>query len=140
LVIHAIDCRVWSDSGVLIVHVLGILTLASIASIRRLTLEGMQPDTRAVVVDLRKCVSAITPEGWARVANDAVVRTPMAIVCSEPQLHIGTSHVAMMRDRGFNRLVFSELVDAFEWALKTARLAASPQPNQQPSRRRCGGR
>jgi hypothetical protein len=138
MVAHAIDCRVWSDSGVLIVHVLGILTLASMEHLRRLMLDAMSPDTRAVVVDMRKCVSAIGPDGWEKVSQDAVIRTPMAVVCSEAELHVGTSHVAMTRVRGFTRYAFSELVDAFEWALRTSlQHAASPPPSQQQPRRRC---
>jgi hypothetical protein len=116
--VPTIDCRVWNDSGVLIVHVLGLLTLASVDHLRRLMLANMSPEVNAVVLDLRKVVTAIAPEGWRKVAREAVIETPMAIVCSEAELHLATSHVAVTGQRGLPRLAFSELVDAFEWALR----------------------
>lgn len=138
--IPTIDCRVWTDSGVLIVHVLGLLTLASVDHLRRLMLANLTPDINAVVLDMRKVVTAIAGDGWRQVAADAVVKTPMAIVCSEAELHLGASHVAMTEERGFSRLAFSELVDAFEWSLRISRHAASLQPSLREPRRKCGER
>lgn len=141
--IPTIDCRVWTDSGVLIVHVLGLLTLASVDHLRRLMLSNLTPEVNAVVLDLRKVVTAIGDDGWRKVAKDAVIGTPMAIVCAEPELHLGASHVAMTRERGLSRLLFSELVEAFEWSLRLsvqrgASLGPTPAGRRPAERRGCG--
>jgi hypothetical protein len=114
----ALDYRMWSDCGVVVCHVIGLLTLASMRELRAAVARRVSPTTQVVVLDLRKCVTAIDPEGWGVIADESVMRRPIAIVCCGPELHTAHAHAKMVAAKGLTRYVFPDLAGALLWAAR----------------------
>jgi hypothetical protein len=128
----ALDYRMWTDCGVVVCHVIGLLTLASMRDLRAAVVQKVTSDTKAVVLDLRKCATAIDAEGWEALGRESVVRVPVALVCCGPEMHRAHAHARQVAANGMQRYVFPDLAGALLWA---ARLAGAIGGSSASSRR-----
>jgi hypothetical protein len=108
------------DDGMADIDVAGLVSLGSIASLRRDCVAIMcRSDIRAMVVDLRRSsvlLGACDVPLPALSMPQRVVAIPVAIVCSELDEPLFLSHAWHQAYAGLTRAVFTDRDEALSWA------------------------
>jgi hypothetical protein len=116
-----IDIDVTADSGILWLHLQGIVTTDACADvISVLRAELSFTPARCIIIDARRTIIAISMLEWGEIVGEALsdpVRQPLGyIVPRSLPAGVQSGHAFVMGQRGLERAFFQTTDEAYSWA------------------------